>query len=174
MTNEENKNKIKKNDLAAAPAKRVIKLNEGSKKARNSAARLAAVQIWYQVMVTEQKSAEVLREFIDHRIGFELDGDVFVPAEQGLLTNTIDCMRENRSEIEEMVSATLGQGKHDDVEPLLKAIMLMGVCEIMSYSDIDIGIIIADYLKVANAFYDKGEVKLVNAVLDKLAKTLRN
>ncbi|MEM6781895.1 MAG: transcription antitermination factor NusB, partial [Pseudomonadota bacterium] len=57
-------------------------------------------------------------------------------------------------------------------EPLLYSILLCGVFEIKNRYDVDIPIIISDYLHVSHAFFEGNEAKLVNAVLDKLAKSL--
>jgi len=59
-------------------------------------------------------------------------------------------------------------------EKLLQSILLCGIYEIMAHSDVDAPIIINDYVDVAHAFYDGGESKLVNAVLDRATKNLRD
>ena len=55
---------------------RAVKLNEGSAKARRSAARLAAVQVLYQSDLNDQNPTEAMRDFLQHRNGFEFDGDM--------------------------------------------------------------------------------------------------
>lgn len=175
MSTDNNKTKVTQSGLGTAPEKRVIKLNEGSKKARKTAARLASVQVWYQMLISEQNVSTVLQDFIDHRIGFELDGDVFVPADQDMLTKIVHGMRDERPELQEMIHATLTAKKHEAVEPLLQSILMAGLYELKNHHDIDAGIIIADYLNVTFAFYDKGgETRLINAVLDHFAKALRD
>ena len=45
--------------------------------------------------------------------------------------------------------------------------------ELHNHPAISAGVIINDYVDVAHSFFDSKEPGLVNAVLDKLAKTLR-
>ena len=52
-----------------------------SAKARRSAARLAAVQVLYEIAQTGKSAAEALAEFIEFRIGHEVDGEKFVAAD---------------------------------------------------------------------------------------------
>ena len=59
-----------------------------------------------------------------------------------------------------------------DFEPLLKAILICGVAEILA-NKVDSPIIINDYLNVAHGFYGQGEVNLVNAILDSVVSALK-
>jgi len=163
-----------KEQMAEPQEHRVIKLNEGSAKARKSAARLAAVQVLYQMDMNEQGAKLALKDFIDHRIGFDLDGDVFVPADQDLLTKIIMGIHDRREDIEQIVNDALAQGGHEGIEQLIQDILYAGVYELLAHSDIDKGIIISDYLNVSHAFYEGGEPKLVNAILDKVGKSVRD
>ena len=60
------------------------------------------------------------------------------------------------------------------LEPLLKAILRAGTYELQHCSDVSTGVIVNDYVDVAHGFFDAKEPGLVNAVLDRLAKTLRS
>jgi N utilization substance protein B len=71
------------------PEKPAVKKNAGSAKARRSAARLAAVQVLYQMRLNNQDAASAAREYIRHRSGFNLDGDVFVPPDEELLEDIV-------------------------------------------------------------------------------------
>ena len=169
-----NKKEIEKKSIRSPEERRVIKLNEGSAKARKSAARLAAVQVLYQMDMNEQGARSALKDFINHRIGFDLDGDVFVPADQDLLTKIIMGIYDRREDIEQIVMDSLKEGGHDGVEDIMRDILYAGIYELLAHGDIDKGIIISDYLNVAHAFYEGGEPKLINAILDKVAKAVRN
>jgi N utilization substance protein B len=61
----------------------------------------------------------------------------------------------------------------DSLEPLLQYILLSASYELMAHSDIDSPIIIADYLDVTHAFFDGGEAKLVNGILDRVKSAFR-
>ena len=51
--------------------------------------------------------------------------------------------------------------------------MRAGVFEIRSRPDVPVAVIINEYVDVARAFYTEEEPKLVNAVLDRIAKEQR-
>ena len=165
-------NDNRRTKLAAEPETRKVKLTEGSKKARLTAARLAAVQVLYQMWLGEMDAKTAVKDFMDHRAGFEFDGDVFVPADADLLGRIVTGADARKGEISGVITLNL-EKKAELVEPLLRAILTAGIYELMAHGEIDAGIIIADYLNVTNGFYDGGETKLVNAILDKIAKVVR-
>lgn len=156
-----------------APEKRAAGQNKGSPKAQRSAARLAAVQVLYQMRLNNQEAQSAVREYISHRNGFDLDGDVFVPADEDLLQDIITGVQTRWTDIDDIVTAALAAGGKNEVEPLLDAVLRAGTFELLAHGSIDTGIIIHDYLNVTAGFYDGSEPKLVNAILDKIAKTVR-
>lgn len=153
--------------------KAAVKGNKGSAKARRTAARLAAVQVLYQMGLNNQAAAEAVEEFIRHRVGFNLDGDVFVPADADLLRDIVHGVQERWMDIEQVRSAALAEGGRSDVEAILEAILRAGIFELIGQPETDKGIIISDYLSVTAGFYEGGETKLVNAILDNIAKKVR-
>lgn len=167
--------KKEKPGLGRAPEKRVVKKrNDGSDKAKKTAARLAAVQVLYQMRLNNQEAKSAVREFIDTRVGFELDGDAFVPADPELLTDIVMGVTKRWTDIEIILAKTLSEGKKSDVETLLEAILRCGIYELMAHGKVDTGVIINDYLNVTAGFYEKNETKIVNAILDKVAKAVRD
>ena len=96
-------NPVKRMGLGSAPEKPVVKETAGSAKARKTAARLAAVQVLYQMRLNNQDAKTVVREFREHRIGFALDGDVFVPADFDLLEEIVMGVAERAADIEVIV-----------------------------------------------------------------------
>lgn len=156
------------------PAERpAVKQSEGSAKAKKTAARLAAVQTLYQMRLNNQDAAAAVAEYLSHRSGYNLDGDVFVPPDRELFERIVTGVQDRWVDIDAVVSSALSKGGKSEVEMLLDAILRAGVLELMAHSDIDTGIIIHDYLSVAAGFYDGPEPKLVNGILDKVAKTVR-
>lgn len=149
--------------------KPAVKEKTGSAKARKTAARLAAVQVLYQMHLNNQDAQSALREFFSHRSGFNLDGDVLVPPDRDLLNAIVNGVVSRWEDVQGVIDSALGR----EVEPLLEAVLRCGVFELLSHADIDTPIIISDYLSVTVGFYDGTETKLVNGVLDKVAKTVR-
>jgi N utilization substance protein B len=79
-----------------------------------------------------------------------------------------------KGDIEDIIAGSLTTKKTGETETLLQAILCCGVYELLAHNDIDAAIIINDYLDVAHGFYESGQVKLINGVLDKAAKALRS
>jgi len=168
--------------------------NTGSKKAQNSAARLLAVQAVYQILSNKntQSPEDAVKEFLNHRAGgIDIDGDELVTPNCELFKDIVIGTFTHFEQLNEMVNANraAGKQKHEMAvslngqspepaterakEPLLYALFLTGTFELMVHQSIDAPIIINDYLHAARAFYDDAEVKLVNAILDGVAKTTR-
>jgi N utilization substance protein B len=59
------------------------------------------------------------------------------------------------------------------LEPLLRAIMKAGIYELQTRDDIPARVTISEYVHLTDAFFDSREPGLVNAVLDRLARVLR-
>lgn len=149
----------------------------GSAKARNSAARLLAVQAVYQMHKNDQRAEDVIKEYLEHRIGVDIDGDEMVTPNEDHFALVVRGVAEHIAQLGEMVAQNRGKTAEESSpkkEPLLQAIFLCGAFELMVLQAIDAPIIIADYLHVTHAFYDEGEARLVNALLDSLSKTVRN
>lgn len=170
------------------------KTNTGSKKAQNGAARLLAVQAVYQILSNKnaQSPEDAVKEFLNHRAGeIDIDGDELVTPNRELFKDIVIGTFTHFEQLNDMVEANRAAGKKKpDVvamkdgttpeavperakEPLLYALFLAGAFELMVHQSIDAPIIINDYLHAARAFYDDAEVKLVNAILDGVAKTTR-
>lgn len=148
-----------------------------------SAARMAAVQALYELDMVEGDADPVLRSFIEKRWTVTVedeDGDEVGEAEfhdpdRTFLIALVRGVIANKSSIDETLNATL-----DDkwpvprLEVLLRAVMRAGTFELKHRSEIPAKVIINEYMDVAKAFFDGGEPKMVNGVLDKLAQVLRD
>jgi N utilization substance protein B len=146
---------------------------EGSQKARNSAARLLAVQAVYQMHKNDQDAQTVIREFLEHRAGMEVDGEKMVPPDEDHFIKVVKGVEENIEQLQDMVKRNRSEGA-GQAEPLLKAILLCGAYELMVLQSIDNPVIISDYLHVTHAFYDEKEGRLVNGLLDSISQTVRD
>jgi transcription antitermination protein NusB len=60
------------------------------------------------------------------------------------------------------------------LDSTLRAILRAGVYELMKRTDVPVAVIVTEYVDIAKAFYTEEEPKLVNAVLDRVARRLRN
>ena len=59
------------------------------------------------------------------------------------------------------------------LETVLRSIMRAGTYELMAREDVPMRVVITEYVDAAHSFFDENEPKLVNAVLDRIGKTLR-
>ena len=142
-----------------------------SRKARLIASRLAAVQCLYQMALSGLNEREVYQDYVERRMGREMEGDNYVPADLELLSKILDGVSANRNVLNDMITGALNTKKP---EPLLQSILFCGMFELMSHIDIDAPVIINDYVNVTHGFFDQKEADLVNAVLDRQAKNLRS
>lgn len=145
--------------------------SEPSQNARNSAARLAAVQALYQYKSNEEPIPLLIEEYRQHRLGKVIDDVETVMPDSLLFERILKGVTQHVATVQEMLAAALnkdGQQKSVPSEPLLNAILSCGAYELMSHQDIDAPILIDDYINITHAFYDQGEHKLVNAVLDRV------
>lgn len=143
---------------------------------RRAVARLMAVQALYQMQVAEQSADEVLAQQLAGPLRLdEADADAKTaePDAEHLVAVVREASRKS-AELDAMVSGSLTSGWDlERIEPLLRAILKAGVVELwMGKADVPPKTVIAEYTDIAKSFYDGPEVGLVNAVLDRLAKTL--
>ncbi|MGO7420612.1 transcription antitermination factor NusB, partial [Rhizobium ruizarguesonis] len=59
------------------------------------------------------------------------------------------------------------------LDSTVRAILRAGVFEITDRKDVPVAVIVTEYVEIAQAFFDDDEPKLVNAVLDRIAKQVR-
>jgi N utilization substance protein B len=145
-----------------------------SAKARRTAARLAAVQALYEIAQTGKSAADVVAEFVEFRIGHEIDGATFVAADITVLTAIVRGADSERARLDELITEALRPPlERDRLELLLRVILMAGAWELLRNIETPAPIILAEYVAVATGFYGGPEPGLVNGVLDRLARTLR-
>jgi len=156
------------------------KAKSGSKTARRTAARLAAVQAYYQMLSNEQKADDVIEEFKMHRLGKPVDDNEMVLPDGVLFTKIVKGVTQRSDDLSSIIDtflaardSTKSSKTLESLETLLRSILLCGSFELLAHHDIDAPIIIADYLDISHAFFESGEAKLVNAALDHVNKAVR-
>lgn len=155
--------------------------NTGSRIARLSAARLAAVQAVYQMKSTGQNAAGVIGEYKSYRLGKRLDDQEMVLPDGALFEKIVSGVAERDDDLRGIIDTCLAEqgdanaGKSAVyVEPLLDSILLCGTYELLAHHETDAPVIIADYLDVTHSFYEGGESRLINGVLDNIRKAVRS
>ena len=139
---------------------------------RRSAARLAAVQALYQMDLAQTDLGEVMAQFSTRTSGqsFE-DGDV-EGADFSHLRNVVEGVVREQRVIDPKINESVAGWSLERLESLMRAILRAGAYELMFRDDIPARAVISEYVDVAHAFYEGDEPGFVNAVLDKLARSL--
>ena len=145
-----------------------------SAKARRSAARLAAVQALYQIGQTGIDPEAALGEFLQHRIGVELDGESYVAPDPLLFAEIVRGVTARRADIDPLVAGALAPPWDPArLELLLRAIVAGGAWELLGNAAVPARIVISEYVNLAHAFFAGREPAMVNAVLDRIAHRVR-
>jgi N utilization substance protein B len=151
----------------------------GGRKPR-SIARMAAVQALYQMEMAGADLADVVDEFKRLRFtGRTIDpegegGDDLTGADQVFFAELLRGVVRRQRDIDPGVDQQLASGwRLTRVDSILRAILRAGVFELMERPDIPARAVITEYVNIAHAFFDADEPKVVNGVLDALARRLR-
>ncbi len=138
-------------------------------------ARLAAVQGLYQIALLPEPVEALIRRFRADPNVLLQEEEAVIAVDADLFAQIVSGVAENQDDIDGMIGGALdARLSVPRLEPLLKAILRAGTFELYRHGDIQTGIIVNDYVDVAHGFFDAKEPGLVNAILDRLAKTLRS
>lgn len=139
-----------------------------------AAARLAAVQALYQHQMEATPEARLLDEFHQHRLGMEIDDDLYAQAEVAFFDDVVSGVLARQEEIDDLIAGKLAEGwTLARLDKTMVQILRAGTYELLARADVPTGAVISEYLDVAHAFFDRREAKFVNGVLDALAKVVR-
>lgn len=139
-----------------------------------SAARFAAVQTLYQMEMSGADAESALRDRARREPDVEVEHGLQVEPDPQFLGEIVRGVGARREDVDGMVGAALSKDwPLERLEAVLRAILRAGAWELLSRPDIDAPVIITEYVKIAEAFFEGGEPKLANGVLDRLAATLR-
>ncbi len=141
---------------------------------KRGAARLAAVQALYQMDITSAGLSTILDEYETCRIGQEVDGEEYLDADRGWFRGIVSGVVADQKTLDPLIHKTLP----DDwplarIHTLLRSVLRAGAFELVKRTDVPGRVIIAEYLDVAKAFFEEDEPRLVNGVLDSIAKEVR-
>jgi N utilization substance protein B len=141
---------------------------------RRGAARLAAVQALYQMDIAGTGVNDIFAEFEGHWIGREVEGAQYLPAEAAFFRDVVLGVVREQRRLDPLVDKVLAQGwPLKRIEAILRAVLRAGAYELGHRSDVPARVVVSEYVDVANAFVDKDETGMVNAVLDQIARQLR-
>jgi N utilization substance protein B len=141
---------------------------------KRGTARLAAVQALYQMDIVGAGLLEIAAEYEAYRLGKEVDGTVYREADAQWFRAILSGVVEHQKEIDPVIGQSLTEDwPLSRLDSTLRAILRAGVYELMKRADVPVAVIVSEYVDIAKAFYDEDEPKLVNAVLDRVARRVR-
>jgi len=154
-------------------------MNSPARSKARSAARLAAVQALYQQHMEGTAMAKLLDEFHQHRLGRTIDDDDFDDAEYAdaevpFFDDVVRGVGARRDEIDALLAGKLAAGwSITRLDKAMLQVLRAGTYEIIARADVPAAVAINEYVEVAKAFFDDGQAKFVNGILDAVAKAVR-
>jgi N utilization substance protein B len=149
----------------------------GSRRAKSlsrSQARLAAVQALYQMDLAETDLAAVIEEFKAHRLGIDSDNGTGAEADAEHFAGVLRGVVRRQREIDPMIDQQLAEGwRLTRIDSIVRAILRAAAFELIELKDVPPRVVISEYIDVAHAFFEGDEPRVVNGVLDALARKLR-
>jgi transcription antitermination protein NusB len=139
-----------------------------------SASRVAAVQALYQMDLAGTDLNAVVDEFVQMRFAGDEADEALLCADATFFAEILRGVVRRQLDIDPMIDQQLAAGwRLVRVDSILRAILRAGVFELMERTDVPARVAISEYVEVANAFFNEDEPRVVNGVLDKLARNLR-
>ena len=154
-------------------------MNSPARSKARSAARLAAVQALYQQHMEGTALNKLLDEFHQHRLGRTIDDDDFDDAEYAeaevpFFDDVVRGVDARKDEIDALVAGKLASGwSLARLDRAMLQVLRAGTYELLARADVPAAVVINEYVEVAKAFFDDGQAKFVNGILDAVAKEAR-
>ena len=142
-------------------------------------ARVAAVQALFQSEQAEESAETVIDQFTRHRLGAVPDAGGFedgrVPdAHVPLFASIVRAAVRDQDQIDALIAASLPPDwPFDRLDPVLRALLRAGAAELRMENGPPIRVVINEYLDVAHGFFTGDEPRMVNGMLDALARRAR-
>ena len=145
-----------------------------------TASRVAAVQALFQSEQASETAETVIDQFVRHRLGAlpnEEDGfeegrapDAHVP----LFTRIVRTAVLEQDRLDALIAGALPvEWPMARLDPVLRALLRAGGAELTMVDGPPSRVVINEYLDVANGFFTGEEPRMVNGLLDRMARELR-
>ncbi len=132
------------------------------------------MQALYQMEFNDEFAQRVVDEFLDHRLGAEIEGEQYADADRAFFADLVKGVEARAEEIDGYVAGALTESwTLARVEPVARGILRAGTYELIARPDVPTSVIINEYVDVAKAFFDDNKPGFINGVLDRLAKRIR-
>lgn len=149
-----------------------------------SSARLASVQANYMIALSKLPVDVVIEDFVQGKVGrvaiidgHSDDDEKFVelgPIDTEYFEKLVRGTQSRKEDLEKSLNRFLhGEWSYDKMNTMMQSLLLSAVYEITSTTDVDVKVLIQEYVDLAYAFFSKNEPKMINALLDQIAHTVR-
>ncbi|MCB1351257.1 MAG: transcription antitermination factor NusB [Rhodobacteraceae bacterium] len=151
-----------------------VRISAAEARRRRSAARFYAVQALFQMEAAGAALDDIEAEFEVHRIGTEIDGVPYQPADLEHFRNLLRASVKHQARIDQMTNrALVARWPIERIDPTVRAVFRAAGAELVA-CDTPPKVTITEFVDVAKAFFPDGkETKFVNAVLDHMAREAR-
>jgi N utilization substance protein B len=145
-----------------------------------TASRVAAVQALFQAEQAGDNPETVIDQFVKHRLGDLAGQDGFedgrIPdADERLFIRVVREAVRRQDTIDRLLANALPEDwPLARLDPVLRALMRAGLAELSMPDGPPAKVVINEYLDIARGFYTGPEAGLANAVLDKVARSVRS
>jgi transcription antitermination protein NusB len=139
-----------------------------------TAARVAAVQALYQMDLAGTDLNDVIAEFLRERFTDKGRNETIHGADKLFFADILRGVLRLQRDIDPLVDEQLATGwRLVRVDAILRAVLRAGVCELIDRADVPVRVVINEYVNVAHFFFSDDEPRVVNGVLDKIARKVR-
>lgn len=139
---------------------------------QRGSARLAAVQALYQMDIGRVPLSDVLAEFEVYRLGQEVDGNEYRPADAAYFKLLVQGVFDAQRPIDKVIADKMsGNWTLSRLDATVRAILRAGTFEILMRREVPEAVVMKEYLDIAGAFFEDTEIKFINAVLDAIRKS---
>ncbi len=137
-------------------------------------ARLSAVQALYQMETSGSGAKAVVKEFRDHRFGYEEEPGDYVETDEEFFEDLVTGIVSIQSDVDKRIGGVLKEGwKLSRLDATVRAILRAGGYELIARKDVPPAVVINEYVDVAHALFESTEPGFVNATLYALEKQVR-
>ena len=139
---------------------------------KRGVARLSAVQALYQMELSGSGITETVAEYEEIRLGQELDGQEYLEADASWFRGIVAGVVGKQNVLDTLIHSHLPKDwPLSRLDMLLRSVLRCGTFELQFRKDVPHKVVISEYIEVAKAFFEDDEPRIVNAVLDAIARS---
>lgn len=141
---------------------------------KRSLARFFAVQALYQMEVSSSGVAETIEQYEKIRMKEGVEGREYLAADLQWFRAIVSGVVKQQTHLDPLIAQTLTPDwPLSRLEATLRAILRAASWELLVKRDVPDLVVIDEYLEIAKAFLGNEEIRLINAVLDRLRSLCR-